>query len=119
MDYSIDWLDRHPLVASYDVLDYYDIDDATLLKLRIILLDGSVLFTKEYTDETKHNYAFHWQKADATWLMRWDNVPHFPKLASFPHHQHDYRSGTEVVTDSHNVTLTDVLFYVSSQLTRP
>ena len=112
----LDWLDQHPLVIYYDVLDYYDLDDATLLKLRITLMDRSVLFTKEYVDETARKYAFHWQQTDATWLMRWDNVPHFPKLASFPHHRHDYRPTIELVTDSYDITLSEVLTYIQRQL---
>jgi hypothetical protein len=115
MDF-LNWLDQHPLVIDYDVLDHYDLDDATLLKLRLVLVDKSVLFTKEYVDETTRNYAFQWQTADHTWLMRWDNVPHFPKLASFPHHRHDYRQLTETVTDSYDITLSEVLTYIHSQL---
>ena len=116
MDF-LNWLDQHPLVISYDVLNHYDLDDATLLKLRIDLLDGSVLFTKEYIDESVRKYAFQWQKADDSWLIRWDNVPHFPKLISFPHHKHDYRNGSEVVTDSFDISLVEVLTYIHSQLT--
>lgn len=116
MDF-LDWLNQHPLVISYDVVNHYDIEDATLLKLRIVLIDESVLYTKEYVDESTRNYAFQWQTADYTWLVRWANVPHFPKLASFPHHKHDYRSGSEVVTDSFNISLAEVLAYVQSQLT--
>ena len=59
MDF-LNWLAQHPLVTHYDVLDHYDLDDATLLKLRIVLVDESVLFTKEYVDETVRKYAFHW-----------------------------------------------------------
>ena len=117
MDF-FNWLDQHPLVVSYDELDHYDLDDATLLKLRIVLPDESILFTKEYIDERVRKYSFHWQRADTTWLVRWDNVPHFPKLASFPHHRHDYHSPTETVSDSYGITLSEVLDYIYSQLTR-
>ncbi|WP_461108353.1 toxin-antitoxin system TumE family protein [Spirosoma koreense] len=92
-------------------------DDATFLKLKIVLTDSSVLYTKEYIDESIRNYAFQWQTAHNLWLMRWDNAPHFPKLTSFPHHRHDYRSGSEVVTDSVDITLTEVLTYIQTQLT--
>ena len=115
MDF-LNWLINHSLVVAYDVLDYYEIDDATFLKLKIVLTDNSVLYTKEYLDESTRNYAFQWQKSDNTWLMRWDNVPHFPKLRSFPHHKHDYRSGTEVVTDSSDISLGEVLSYIHTQL---
>ncbi|AQG78066.1 toxin-antitoxin system TumE family protein [Spirosoma montaniterrae] len=119
MTESIHWLHHHSLVSDYDVLDFYDFDGAAHLKLRIVLTDGSLLFTKEYTDEVKHSYAYHWQTADAIWLMRWDNVPHFPKLASFPHHKHDYRGGAEVVVESYSVTLSDVLEFIATELQLP
>jgi hypothetical protein len=35
MDF-LNWLINHSLVAAYDVLDYYEIDDATFLKLKIV-----------------------------------------------------------------------------------
>ena len=54
-----------------------------------------------------------------TWLMRWDNASHFPELASFPHHKHDYRSGSEIVEDSFNISLSEVLDCIQSQLTTP
>ncbi|CAN5218434.1 DUF6516 family protein [soil metagenome] len=111
------WLTNHSLVVEYDVLDYYELDDATFLKLKIVLTDTSVLYTKEYIDEYARSYAFQWQRADNIWRMRWDNVPHFPKLASFRHHKHDYRSGSEVVTESFDISLAEVLAYIHSQLT--
>lgn len=113
----LDWLSNHPLVRQYEVLDYYDLDDATLVKLRIILVDESLLFTKEYVDEFTRKYAFQWQTADNKWLVRWDNVPHFPKLSSFPHHKHDYRQDLETVTDSVDISLVEVLTYIHNQLT--
>ncbi|WP_317047012.1 toxin-antitoxin system TumE family protein [Spirosoma aerolatum] len=73
------------------------------MKLQILLTDGSILHIKEYTNSDTRKYAFHWQQMDGLWLMQWDNVPHFPKLASFPHHRHDYRSGLEIVTDSFDI----------------
>ncbi len=46
--------------------------------------------------------------------MRWDNVPHFPKLISFPHHKHDYRNDSEVVTSSFDISLAEILTYIVS-----
>ena len=112
-----DWLDQHPLINQYSILEHSAVDDAIFLKLRLQLIDNSVLFTKEYTDNSSRKYAFHWQHNDGRWLIRWDNVPHFPKLASFPHHKHDYQSGSEIVTDSFNITLSEVLAYIRTQLT--
>lgn len=89
------------------------------LKLRVEFIDQSILFTNDFVGADKRNYAFHWQRADETWLVRWDNALHFPKLVSFPHHKHDYRSGSEIVTDSFDIALSEVLEYIRTQLTHP
>ncbi|WP_461114641.1 toxin-antitoxin system TumE family protein [Spirosoma jeollabukense] len=81
------------------------------------MTDKSILFTNEYIGASIRKYAFHWQETGDKWFIRWDNAPHFPKLASFPHHKHDYRSGSEVVTESFDISLAEVLAYIHSQLT--
>ena len=112
----LSWLNNHSLVAHYSITRHDQKENTVLIKLRIELVDGSVLHTKEYTDLHTRNYAFHWQQADDTWLVRWDNTHHFPKLTSFPHHQHDYRTGEEIVSNSSDISLIDVLQYIDDQL---
>lgn len=112
-------LENHPIVGSYEVTRYDAEDDAVILKIRLVVVDGSILHIKEYTDLYVRNYSFHWQTADDIWLVRWDNVPHFPKLASFPHHKHDYQTGQEIVTDSFDISLVEVLDYIQDQLRKP
>jgi hypothetical protein len=34
------------------------------------------------------DYRYHCQDAQNRLLFRYDNAPHFPELASFPHHKH-------------------------------
>lgn len=113
---NVIWLENHPLIDSYEVTRHDSEDDGVLLKIKMVLIDGSILHTKEYTDLYVRNYSFHWQTADNVWLVRWDNVPHFPKLTSFPHHKHDYLTGKEVVTDSFDISMAEVLEYIQSQL---
>ncbi len=115
----MDLLANNPLVSQYDVLLYEQTDVKFQLKLRIEFIDRSILFTNDYVGVDRQKYAFHWQQADGTWLMRWDNASHFLELASFPHHKHDYRSGSEVVMDSFNISLSEVLEYIQRQLTHP
>lgn len=33
-------------------------------------------------------YRYHLQRVDNELVFRYDNTPHFPDLASFPHHKH-------------------------------
>ncbi|GAB4010587.1 DUF6516 family protein [Spirosoma migulaei] len=110
-------LNENPIVSKYDVLVHEHTADKFQLKLRIEFTDLSVLYTNEYIGNLVRKYAFQWQTGNTSWLVRWDNVPHFPKLASFPHHKHDYRSGSEVVTDSFDISLAEVLVYIHDQLT--
>lgn len=107
------------VVQQFDILLYERTAVKFQLRLRISLVDQSVLFTNDYISPLKRKYAFQWQNADESWLMRWDNAPHFPKLATFPHHLHDYRSTPETVSDSHNITLAEVLDYISRHLNQP
>jgi hypothetical protein len=109
-------LENRPIVHRLKVLLHDHTADKFQLKLRIEFIDESVLYTNEYITSTIRKYAFQWQTASDSWLVRWDNVPHFPKITSFPHHRHDYRTGQEVVTDSFDVVLIDVLIYIGDQL---
>ncbi len=34
-------------------------------------------------------YRYHLQLADGRLIKRWDNVPHYPDLPTFPHHRHE------------------------------
>jgi Family of unknown function (DUF6516) len=34
-------------------------------------------------------YRHHWQNQEGALLKRWDNAPHYPQIAGFPHHLHD------------------------------
>lgn len=36
----------------------------------------------------KPRYAYHYQQADGTLILRYDNVPHHPEVETYPHHKH-------------------------------
>ncbi len=56
-------------------------------KMRITLLDHSFLDVWLSFDG---DYAYHWEhRAQDGGLHRWDNAPHFPQIASYPHHCHE------------------------------
>lgn len=64
------------VVQQFDILLYERTAVKFQLRLRISLVDQSVLFTNDYISPLKRQYAFQWQNADESWLMRWDNAPH-------------------------------------------
>ncbi len=49
----------------------------------------------------RSTYRFHWQDNKKQVIVRWDNAPHFPKLAKFPFHKHT--ADKVVPTDSTNL----------------
>jgi hypothetical protein len=36
----------------------------------------------------KLRYAYHYQNAQSELIFRYDNAPHHPTIATFPHHKH-------------------------------
>lgn len=66
----------------------------------IYFLDGSLLHLREFVNVEhgveRYMYAYHFQRADGSFVFRYDNTPHFPDLPTFPHHKH-VRSVSNVV----------------------
>jgi uncharacterized protein DUF6516 len=55
-------------------------DDLLELTERVEVQAGEIVVTK---------YRHHWQNQEGILIKRWDNAPHYPQVASFPHHLHD------------------------------
>lgn len=59
----------------------------------IYFLDGSLLHLREFVNVEhgveRYMYVYHYQRSDGTFILRYDNTPHFPDLPTFPHHKHE------------------------------
>jgi len=67
------------------------------LKARIEFRDHSVLFVRQaITEPASFKYAYHWQDKNGNLISRWDNAPHWKRLATHPHHKHLYGTETPV-----------------------
>ena len=108
-------LDRAPWVAGYEVQDYRQWENGRYYRLKIHLIDGSILFAREYVDEATRDYAFHWQDQGNQLLMRWDNAPHHHQLRTFPHHKHTPQG----VVENLEIALSDVLQQIRQQVEPP
>ena len=79
------------LIQSSDITTAFRTDKIGLLQGRIVFLDGSILFFKEYLDVRyrldKKAYSFHYQDVQATLRFRYDNAFHKPALG-FTDHKH-------------------------------
>lgn len=59
-----------------------------LIKLELILTDGSILHVNEFVSEKSLKYSYHWRDRDGKLKVRWDNSPHHEEIPTFPHHMH-------------------------------
>ncbi|MEN8119922.1 MAG: DUF6516 family protein [Bacteroidota bacterium] len=108
------WLEKSPLVKSFDVLEFKQKLSSVFLKLKVVFVDNSVLFTKEYFDAQSRNYSYHWQDNNKKLIMRWDNAPHHKNISTFPHHVHIKED--QSIHDSNVIALIEVFKYIETQL---
>lgn len=79
---------------------------------RIVFYNGCILeFTESITPD-RIRYRYHYMYNDGTLIFRYDNVPHHPGLATFPHHKHLQDTAVE----SDHVNLKQVVEEVIDQL---
>jgi hypothetical protein len=82
------------VVLSIDIQEEYALTDRGYFRARLILRNGDFLevaeyFVLEHQQCVTKRYRYQWMDQTRQQLKkRWDNVPHFPTLANFPHHIH-------------------------------
>ena len=77
------------LFNTWRVTRYEREGEAYWLHVSGILKDGSRLEVSDYVfADGSRTYAFQWMEADGSLRQRWDNAPHWPDIATFPHHTH-------------------------------
>ena len=85
-------------------------------KVRIVLIDGSVLQIREYIDAKykteKVNYAYHYQDKNGRLIFRYDNASHRPALG-FVNHKH---ASDGTVVESAEPDIADVIDEVISYI---
>lgn len=88
------------LFASWKVIEY-DQDGPNLrLKAEFEFTDGSRFFVRQVVlKEFTFKYAYHWQDKEGQLRCRWDNAPHWPDMATHPHHKH-IMSGDKIFVDA-------------------
>src|SRR5712691_11013270 len=100
-----------PKVASFQVVDSDAIDeDIFLLKICCELTSGCTYQIRLRAIAGHIRYSY--QECTDRPLRRWDNVPHFPHLPSFPHHYHDARGNlpASTLTGEPTMDLQQVLY---------
>ena len=87
-------------------------------KIKLILIDGSVVFLREIIiEKVLCDYSYHWQSADGALIIRWDNSPHFPDISStYPHHKHIETEAS--VHPSYEQNLFQVLTFIRNNISK-
>ena len=101
------------------VVNFEQEGEVYALQVTAVLRDGSRLEIREcvFTDGSR-KYAYHWMAADGSLRRRWDNAPHWPEVATAPHHVH--LNGTGNAWSIRTVTtLEDLLQFLEETLEMP
>ncbi|AFL95740.1 hypothetical protein CL1_1541 [Thermococcus cleftensis] len=110
---ELELLDGSPVVKDYEILDYKEGESFYFLKIKAELIDGSVLYIREFVSEDDYNYSFQWQR-NGELIVRWDNAPHHRDVETFPHHKHV--GSKDNVQPSREVSLEDVLKAIEERI---
>jgi hypothetical protein len=85
----IEALQNNPVIKSYQISEYFEEESAEFIRLQVFIKDGSVLHVKEFSSLGKSKYSYNWQDTNGRLILRWDNSPHYPEMATFPYHLHE------------------------------
>jgi hypothetical protein len=109
-----------PLVSSLAIVRERETAIDGHMRARLVLSDGSRLEFSEYVQRKPEGqievvtYSYHWSDDEVKLIRRWDNTPHYPALAGFPHHIHV--GAEESVEPGGGINIIGVLDYVRRQL---
>ncbi len=111
----IDAVMQCDFVTSYDILEYVEEETIQFIRLTVAINDGSMLHIRESLTLGKSKYSYHWQKADGSLILRWDNAPHHREISTFPCHLHD----GEKIIPCDRIFIHDVLNEIANRLINP
>ncbi|MBN1886811.1 MAG: hypothetical protein JW850_02435 [Thermoflexales bacterium] len=105
---------RYPdLVIGIAAVDHRIREGIEQYKATFLLADGSLLRMSEVRiDDRLVKYSYYWLNESNHVIAGWDNAPHHPQVASYPHHTH-IATG---VRDSSIRSLEDVLVFLAKRI---
>lgn len=107
------WIEGQEWVSGIVVKDFRNNEATYYLNLSIDFKNGSSLHCKEYLGLNQRKYSFHWQNKNGDLIRRWDNAPHHPEIATFPHHVH-LPNGQ--ILNSYDISIEEVMTVISTFL---
>jgi len=99
------------LFVSWALVRYESEGISYLLQITAVLPDESRLQIRDYLfPDGNRKYAYHWMEPDGQLRRRWDNAPHWPAIATGPHHMH--LAGGELPVQSTVTNLEDLVAFL-------
>ena len=96
------------------------VDYETDFSAGTLFVEGNIVFFNETVLEftvsispERERYRYQYMTSDHTLIFRYDNVPHFRNMSTFPHHKHV----PDNVVESQPVTLRQVIEEIIDLLT--
>ncbi|NKQ34470.1 MAG: hypothetical protein HF973_02520 [Chloroflexi bacterium] len=110
-----------PIVSTYKVTRRWANTDDGYIRLEIQLVNHDLMEAAEYfvleNDQIQtEDYRFHWMDQNKQLRRRWDNAPHHPEVATFPHHIHDE---TGNIIPGQTMSIFDLLTLLENDLPNP
>jgi hypothetical protein len=87
-------IDASSIVLSSNIQKYFGPAEETVyLKGHFIIIDSSILEIAIFTTASSNRllidkYRLHYMDSTGKMIFRYDNAPHHPELALYPHHKH-------------------------------
>ena len=81
-------LNQSKIIKNFNITDFKLFKEGFYIKIKAELINGELLFIREFVDDKERNYSYHLQNRNGELIARWDNAPHHPDLYTFPHHKH-------------------------------
>ena len=99
----LDTVANAPAVATSDIALDKRGPQAGLIRGDIYFVDGALLHFRHLIDlessPSRLMYSYHYQRADASLVFRYDDTPHHPEISTFPHHKHELGEQNAVATE--------------------
>lgn len=106
---GIEKLDNFGYTESIEIKEEIRPNKQAIIKAKIILVDNSVLYIKEYIDAKykieKVSYAYQYQDSNGRLIFRYDNAVHRPALR-FKEHKH---IKAEVIIEASLPDISDII----------
>lgn len=100
-------------VVTYSLNAVQQSPNTAYLEGEVLFSDGSRLVFFEFLRSTltglvREKYRYHFMDAVNQLIFRYDNAPHHPQVATFPHHKHQPSGVTECLEPGFEQALAEI-----------